>query len=48
MSGHSIERCFKIHGYPTNFKSGVKDKKMVVISLNNSVEKSDSATISIA
>lgn len=30
MAGHSIERCFKIHGFPLNFK-GNKDKRVAAM-----------------
>lgn len=40
ISGHSVESCFKIHGYPPNFK-GFKDKKMVV-SVTSTTENDDS------
>ena len=34
MTGHSIERCFKVHGYPPNFKP--KEKRVAALSLNSS------------
>ncbi|XP_017229026.1 uncharacterized protein LOC108204208 [Daucus carota subsp. sativus] len=34
IAGHSIERCFKINGYPPGFK-GFKDKKMAAMSSSN-------------
>lgn len=30
IAGHSYERCFKVHGYPPNFK--FKDKRVAVVS----------------
>ncbi|XP_074346317.1 uncharacterized protein LOC141685090 [Apium graveolens] len=35
MAGHSLERCFKIHGFPPNFK-GNKDRKVAAMVLNSS------------
>lgn len=34
IHGHSLERCFKIHGYPANVKN-FKDKRVVVVSHNS-------------
>ena len=43
ISGHSVERCFKIHGYTPNFK--FKDKKVTVAAtLNQSVSNTDHST----
>ncbi|XP_057250611.1 uncharacterized protein LOC130591346 [Beta vulgaris subsp. vulgaris] len=33
IPGHSIDRCFRVHGYPANFK-GFKDKKVAALSSN--------------
>ncbi|KAL8121608.1 hypothetical protein AgCh_018370 [Apium graveolens] len=38
ISGHSNERCFKLHGYPPNFK--FRDKKVAAISVNNAGDQS--------
>ena len=35
--GHSIDRCFKIHGYPANFK-GFKDKKVAALAASEHVD----------
>lgn len=44
MSGHSVDRCFKLHGYPANFKVS-RDRRVVAVSLNtfsgDKSEKSD-------
>lgn len=37
LGGQSIDRCFKIHGYPANFKS-FKDKKVVALSSSKDVD----------
>lgn len=42
VSGHSNERCFKLHGYPPNFK--FKDKRMAALSVNNNSNQSNSAS----
>lgn len=33
IPGHNIDRCFKVHGYPANFK-GFKDKRVAALSNN--------------
>ncbi|XP_074373569.1 uncharacterized protein LOC141713905 [Apium graveolens] len=45
MSGHNIERCFKVHGYPQGFK--FKDKRVAAVtqmSNSESTEGSESFT----
>ncbi|CAO2841301.1 unnamed protein product [Amaranthus hypochondriacus] len=39
MSGHSIERCFKIHGYPPPSKSG---KRFAAVVQSNATDTTDS------
>ena len=39
VPGHSYERCFKVHGYPPDFK-GFKDKKIAVYSSSYSDSQS--------
>lgn len=53
IAGHTVDRCFKIHGYPPNFK--FKDRKVAAttysgsdISDNKNDNKTDSTNISVA
>ncbi|KAL8098542.1 hypothetical protein AgCh_031354 [Apium graveolens] len=41
MPGHSLERCFRIHGFPPNFKT-IKDKKVAAMVLNQPDSHNDS------
>ncbi|XP_074356339.1 uncharacterized protein LOC141696022 [Apium graveolens] len=42
VAGHSVERCFKLHGYPPNFK--FKDRKVAAnVSVNSSGISNDNA-----
>lgn len=47
ISGHSVERCFKIHGYPPNFKD-FKTRKVAVVSVSNDQTSGDSNSASIS
>lgn len=38
ICGHSIERCFKIHGFPTGPKPNVKGKRMANNAVSDSYE----------
>ncbi|XP_074324171.1 uncharacterized protein LOC141661088 [Apium graveolens] len=42
ISGHSLERCFKVHGYPPGFK--FKEKKVAAISQNQLSDSSSNTT----
>lgn len=46
MSGHSIERCFKVHGYPPGYKLP-KDKKVAAVSCGTA-DEDGSPPISLA
>lgn len=48
MAGHSVERCFKIHGYPPNFKGGQKDKRLAAAVTVGNSEKKDNGNFSAA
>ena len=48
ISGHSVERCFKIHGYPPNF-NGNKDRKIAAaVSSNNASTDNNSELVSLS
>ncbi|KAL8149308.1 hypothetical protein AgCh_006352 [Apium graveolens] len=42
ISGHSLERCFKVHGYPPGFK--FKERKVAAISQNQLSDSSSNTT----
>ena len=44
MPGHNIDRCFKIHGFPPNFK-GFKDRKVVAFSQSSVDPASNDSTL---
>lgn len=43
VPGHSMERCFRIHGFPPGFK-GFKDKRVAALTHSNDVHDSDNNT----
>ncbi|XP_074352828.1 uncharacterized protein LOC141691979 [Apium graveolens] len=45
ISGHSVERCFKLHGYSPNFKHS-KDKRFDAVSHNSFSADTTSASLS--
>lgn len=45
VPGHSNERCFKLHGYPPNFK-GFKDRKAATVTSQN--DTSERSTIFVS
>lgn len=48
INGHSVDRCFKLHGYPPNFK-GPKDIKVNVVVSTTTMDSGDNtSTVSSA
>lgn len=47
IPGHTVYRCFKIHGYPPNFKN-FRDKKVVAAVSSTSEDKPGSNVITVA